>query len=494
MKKIMELQKARKNKKDNSNLLSMLSYFSSLREWGTVRELLRNTNQFTSDGSLQEGLKNLFLTSRHCKTYFGIAEDIVGSMANMVFGGNIRIKVKDENVQEVVNQIYADGYFMKSVINTYKAAIATKGRAYLFMETTTEYIAQTESFDDGEFVKYNVVPEFELKINDMGRNVIRPIFKEVLVEDEYKTFRFDYKYYIGENNETELYVEGYDDNERLLDERAVREILGIEFTYVKFDFIPFGVLDIGEGMLPNIIYIESALAENLFFQSEDLDASQTQTYIPEHQVYEINVGGPSIDVYDKYTRKTIIKGGIDKGEVVSSVQGHSAIGTIERNLALNVIQACLDAKINPISIGYVLTDKMGSNTDVGFDKERASIRLRETHVDKIKPFVAKEMEKRLGLEGINISYEDISVIFAQYITPTIETLTNTISKQVQFGLVSIETAVRKINKDILSEEEVQEEVERIKEQIVQIDLNMAQRLDSKTQGVDNRLKSEGVVE
>ena len=37
--------KREKDKKKNSNLMNMLSYFSSLREWGTVRHLLRNVGK-----------------------------------------------------------------------------------------------------------------------------------------------------------------------------------------------------------------------------------------------------------------------------------------------------------------------------------------------------------------------------------------------------------------------------------------------------------------
>jgi len=83
------------------------------------------------------------------------------------------------------------------------------------------------------------------------------------------------------------------------------------------------------------------------------------------------------------------------------------------------------------------------------------------------------------------------MFFAQYITPNIESLTNTLAKQIQFGLISIETAVRKINKDELTDEEVEKEVERILQQMVQMDFNVGQQLKS---GIDNRLKGEGVEE
>src|SRR5690554_8002825 len=234
--------------------------------------------------------------------------------------------------------------------------------------------------------------------------------------------------------------------------------LGIDITYVEYDFIPFGVINVGEGMLPNIIFIEDSLAKALYYQDEDLSNSQTSDYVPEDMVQEAHVGQEKFNIFDKYETRRLVKGGIDKdSNKIVSVEGKSSINTIERNLALNVIKATLDAKINPISIGYILTDRLGGNTDVGSDKERASIRLRETHIDKLKPFIAKELKKLLYLENIDVNVDDIAMFFAQYITPNIESLTNTLAKQIQFGLISIETAVRKINKDELTDEEVRSE-------------------------------------
>ena len=175
------------------------------------------------------------------------------------------------------------------------------------------------------------------------------------------------------------------------------------------------------------------------------------------------------------------------------VKGESAISNIERNLTLNIIQGALDAKISPISLGYSLIDKVASNTDIGVQKERVSIRLRESHIDKLKIFIALATRDRLMLEGINIKVENISVLFDQYITPSVETLTNVLSKQVQFGLKSNEQAVRDLSKDELSDEEITKEVERIKEFTTQRDFNVQQNLE-KPKGVDNKLNGTGVVE
>ena len=195
-------------------------------------------------------------------------------------------------------------------------------------------------------------------------------------------------------------------------------------------------------------------------------------------------------------REKIIKGSIDKGgDAAQIIEGKSAIATIEKNLALNVIQACLDAKISPVSLGYNLVDKLGNNTDVGTDKERVSIRLRDSHIDRLKVFISKVVKQYLLLHDFNVPIEKISVLFAQYITPSTETLTNVLAKQVQFGIKSIPQAVTELNRDELSQEEVDKEVDFILSQSqAQIDLNMAQRNEKNIKGVDNRLKSDGIEE
>lgn len=492
MKGLKDLYEARSTKKENSDLMYALSYFCSLREWGTVRRLLSNATKYTQDSWVTSKLGSLFLLDNRAK-YFGIAEDIVGSMSNMVFGGSMSIRVENDHIQERINQLVRDGYFLQSINNLYKAAIATNGRSYLFMELTSEFEAETNIKIKDEFIKYTVVPEFELKIDKQKNIVIRSIYKKVYNEEknEYETYRFDYEYRVYGDTST-LNVVGYDEEDLMIPDEEVMRHLGINITFIEYDFIPFGVLNVGEGMLPNIVYIEDSLAKNLYYQDEDLSNSQTGAYIPEDQIKEVHIADNHYNVFDKYETRRIVKGGIDKdSNKIVSVEGKSAISTIERNLALNVIQATLDAKINPISIGYVLTDRLGGNTDVGSDKERASIRLRETHIDKLKPFIAKELKKFLHLEGLYVDIDEIGIIFAQYITPNIESLTNTLAKQIQFGLISIETAVRKINKDQLTDEEVDAEVERILQQMVQMDFNVGQQMKS---GIDNRLNSEGIEE
>ena len=488
------LYKSTKYNKDNERFLNIISYYISKRDFETVIRLITNVNSFTKDSNMAKRVNGLFLQDPRVKEFFGIGEDIVGSMSNMVFGGNVDIKIDQNNLQKELDDLYNDGYYIRSVIEAYKTAIATNGRSYIFFDVEPIYNTNTEEKIKNEFLNFTVEPEFNLEIYE--NQVIRTFIKEVGTDKDLELYEFKYRYVINDINDVDLFIEGYDEKDNRLPDEKVMIILDIETIYENFDFVPYDILDLNEGMLPNILWIENSLAENLYFQDEDLPNSQTKIYLPEDQLFE-DVGGNKYnkDINDKYNLTKIVKGGsIDRRENVALVvKGESAIATIEKNLALNVVQACLDAKISPVSIGYLPTDKLGTNTDVGGDKERVSIRLRESHIDRLKIFMAKILRKFLFLKGYKVKLDKISIIFAQYITPSIESLTNTLAKQVQFGIKSSDLAIKELNRGELTDEEVEREVELIKQFSTQQDFNV-NTISNNVKGIDNNLKGEGVEE
>ena len=488
------LYEASKHKQDNQRFMNMVSYYISKRDFETVLRLIANINRFTKDPLLLKRVNGLFIQDSRVKEFFGIGEDIVGSMSNMVFGGDVQIKIDQKNLQKELDDIYNDGYFIRSVIEAYKTAIATSGRSYIFFDVEPVYNTNTEEKVKDEFLNFTIEPEFNLLID--RNKVVRTFVKEVEKADDIVLYRFTYTYIVNDVDDVDLFIDGYDENDNKISGEQTERILNINITRERFNFIPYDILDLNEGMLPNILWIENSLAENLYFQDEDLPNSQTKVYIPQDQLFEYSDGNEhNKDINDKYNLTKIIKGGsIDKRENVALiVKGESAISTIEKNLALNVVQACLDAKISPVSIGYLPTDRLGSNTDVGGDKERVSIRLREGHIDRLKIFMAKILRKFLMLQGNEVKLEKIAIIFAQYITPSIESLTNTLAKQVQFGFKSNERAAREINQDELTDDEIKEEMELIGDFSTQRDFNV-NTVSKNEKGIDNRLKSEGIVE
>ena len=492
-KSLLTIHKAKQYEEENKYLFNVLGYYIAKRDFTTALRIIDNSNSITKDEKLRARFNNLFITSNHARDYYGLGASIINTMSNMIFGGNVLIKVKDDEAQKLIDTLYFDGYFMNSINEAYKTAASTNGKSYLFMNTMQTYNKTTNVKVGEEFINYKIFPSFEIEVN--GNELIRTFYKDYDIKGEIHTFKFEYTYYTDNNLKTTLYIVGYDEKDLSIDKETTMLILGIEDTIFQYDYVPYIELNVEQGMLPNIIFVEDSLAENLFFQKSDLSNSQTHTYIPEAFLFSSPlVNNNNNDYNDKYiTQHKIKDAGID-AQVITSVKGESAINEIEKNIIMNIIRGCQDAGISPLSLGSSLIDKVANNTDVGIQKERVSIRLREKHIDRLKIFIGFAIKDYLQINGYDIDIKDITVLFAQYITPSIETQTNVLAKQVQFGIKSIEQAVVELNRDELSDEETQAEVERIIQRNTQQDFNMNQRKENDIEKADNNLNSSGIEE
>ena len=112
--------------------------------------------------------------------------------------------------------------------------------------------------------------------------------------------------------------------------------------------------------------------------------------------------------------------GLSTKDQVVIVDGKSSIDFIEKHILMTISEACLNAEISPASLPYAILDKVSNNTEIGVNKERLSIRTRNNNVNKIVLFTAHLLSKFLELSGHSVSYEEITVNFDDYITPSIE--------------------------------------------------------------------------
>lgn len=492
-----KLHNIKKHRLNNKRFLEIINHHIGKRDFETVVGVLNNASSFTNDPHLLDRVNGLFLGSLYCKRYFGLGENIVGTMTNMVFAGDVNIKVENVAAQKIIDDIYFDGYFISVLKRAYRYAISSyEGKSYIFFNTRQEYNAVTEVKIRDEFVDFDVVPYYEITKNK--NELVRTFYKTFKAQDENETevvYEFKYKYITDNLGNTELFISGKGENDEVLRDEVVVALLGIDTVYEYFEYIPYMEIDMESGMLPNILWIENSLAENLYWQDVDLGSSQTHTYTPDNMLYE-NIGlgenERAATFRDKYETQHIVKQGLDKAGIIV-VPGKSAIDEIEKNLALSIIQASLDAKISPVSLGYSLIDRIASNTEVGLNRERVSIRLRENQVTMLKIYIAKIMQMVLKIEGYDLDITEIAILFDPYITPSVETTTNVLAKQVQFGLKSRKLASKELNRNELSDKEIEEEYELIKELGTQIDYNVSQRKQAE-KGGSNVLKGDGVVD
>jgi len=494
----MKLLKQHLKHKDKSRLfLDLVGYYIAKKDLDAVKSLLANAGSYVSDPFLLNRIKNMFLMTNYCTDMFGLGEDIVGTMSNMVFAGNVNIKInKHKRAQKLVDDLYFDGDFFNKIKEAYKSAISTSGESYIFF-LVDDVVDENNEVISQRFNGFDVAPSFEI---ERGSNYVRRKYYEYVEritdtkDKAYDIYEIHYNYVELGKDEYMLDIKGYDEEQRPISDYVIYKLLNINTLKQYFNFKPYEIVNIGEGMLPNILFIENQLSRALYFQDRDLEVSQPEVYIPQHLLSSFDKNKLDAEnIYDPYSKYKVIRNNLDDA-TVQYHQGISAIREIERHITLNVLRGCLDAKISPVSLGYTLTDTMASNTDVGTAKERVSIRLRENHIIDLKPTISKLVKTYLFLHGVkSVEVVDIAVMFDPYITPSVEQMTNTLAKQVQFGIKSRELAVQELNKNELSDEEVAIEYERIKELGTQIDYNVDQREQAR-KGTSNVLKSEKVEE
>lgn len=494
---------------ENENYNDLIRYCLSRKDLSTVKKLLLNVSKYTRDPTLQTNYPLLFLHKSKCQDMFGIGEDIINSMKNIVFSGNVNIKSQVKKAQDYIDRLYYEGDFVNTLKEAYRTAIATSGKSYLVMNLNSVYDVNKGVKEKDYFIDFSVYKTFEMeesKFNIEGNQFHRfkrKLYKEVVTdvqESKKEIWQFEYVYTVG-NGMTALYVYGYNQEGKQLDEETIKRILQIDTLSEIYNVVTVFKIDVGDGMLPNILKIENSLAEGIYFQGVDLPNSQTQTYTAENALYTTPQEGSNTTYDDKYQTRHVIKTSLD-GHTQFVVKGESAISHIERNMILSISRACLDAKISPSTISFPLVERAGNNTEVGLNRERNTVRLRENHINSLKIVIAKIIQEYLKLFNLNVTYEKITVIFDAYITPDVETLTNILSKQVQFGIKSRLQAITDLNKNELSDEDILKEYERVKELYTQKDFNVEQeneRLKDKDKEevdlkVDNVLKSKGNVE
>ena len=493
----------------NEKYYNILNYALIKKDFEGLKFLLTKVSQYTGDPFVQKRINSLFMNKNECNKWFGISEAINQSTVNMAFSGNIKIRVNNnEEANDILEPFIYESDFMETLKEAYSCALSCAGEAvsYIVIRTSSQFNPNTNMKIGNRFIDFEVLKKYEVK-TDKNR-LIREFYKTFDIWDgertEKREFKFVYTYSVVNENYSTLKIEGFEKDTKISD-GLVKELLEIDILEDEYDFIPYFELRLGRGQLPNAIYIEDSLAENLYFKGFDVQNSQTRKFVPETMMYqnsrpESNFA-PLID--DPYIMTHPLRNNIDKTGIVFQ-EGVSAVKELEQHMKLDILQACLDAKISPISLGFSLLDSLANNTDNPISKERVSIRLRESNIVLLKIFISKIIRAFLKINLIETEITDIAVIFDQYITPSVETLTNVLAKQVQFGLKSTQQAVADLNKNEMSDEEIDEEVARIKDQVVQMDYNVQQRnknlqnkeeVDDKIDNKeDNVLKSDGIVE
>ncbi len=132
----------------------------------------------------------------------------------------------------------------------------------------------------------------------------------------------------------------------------------------------------------------------------------------------------------------------------------------------NAIDMCLQGIISPSTLGIDL--KKTDNAEAQREKEKTTLYTRGKIVDILTEVIPELVNIILKTndvlnEKVTGEYE-VSIVFGEYASPSFDSVVETVGKAKTYGVMSIEQCIEEMYGDTWTDEEKEEEIQRIKEQ------------------------------
>jgi hypothetical protein len=132
----------------------------------------------------------------------------------------------------------------------------------------------------------------------------------------------------------------------------------------------------------------------------------------------------------------------------------------------NAIDMCLQGIISPSTLGIDL--KKTDNAEAQREKEKTTLYTRGKLVDILTEVIPELVNIILktndALNGKNAGEYEVSIAFGEYASPSFDAVVETVGKAKTYGVMSIEQCIEEMYGDTWTDEEKEEEIQRIKEQ------------------------------
>ncbi|MDM0453915.1 capsid protein [Clostridium perfringens] len=132
----------------------------------------------------------------------------------------------------------------------------------------------------------------------------------------------------------------------------------------------------------------------------------------------------------------------------------------------NAIDMCLQGIISPSTLGIDL--KKTDNAEAQREKEKTTLYTRGKLVDILTEVIPELVNIILKtndvLNGKNAGEYEVSIVFGEYASPSFDAVVETVGKAKTYGVMSIEQCIEEMYGDTWTDEEKEEEIQRIKEQ------------------------------
>lgn len=132
----------------------------------------------------------------------------------------------------------------------------------------------------------------------------------------------------------------------------------------------------------------------------------------------------------------------------------------------NAIDMCLQGIISPSTLGIDL--KKTDNAEAQREKEKTTLYTRGKMVDILTEVIPELVYIILKTNDVlnkkNTGEYEVSIVFGEYASPSFDAVVETVGKAKTYGVMSIEQCIEEMYGDTWTDEEKEEEIQRIKEQ------------------------------
>lgn len=409
--------------------------------------------------------------------YFGIIPMIVNAKVNLVASNGFECDSGDDEIDDILNDIkdeaelekkFCDGVYWESGIGDV---------AYR--------ISYCPELSDKPII--DIIEPQHLEVNYSRGKIKSFVVKEVSKEDpSYEIWEIHSKDYDGfVRIDYRFAFDGKPvpmNDEAKIKECASKFDGGYDLTPRKFPFKDFLIifkkndgenqLYKGERGVPDIqglASIEDALTESISDLIDAIRKGGIKEFVDESMIPQDENGN---DMRLNHFNKTIIttKGSSTPGD--SSALWNVVQGDIKWQAYKETIQCLMSTAINkaglsPTTLGLTGLESINSSQESQDAREKPSMRKREISLKgwrlTLKELLNRYLQVRDYIAGKTevLDYSDlIQIRFNEYTNPTVENVTDVLSKQIAAGLKSKFTAIKELNKD-MTDEEAEEELMRV---------------------------------
>ena len=409
-------------------------------------------------------------------SYFGLIPTLVQSMVNLVAGSGFKSKTSNPNIDDLINtviekshmqELFADGVYWEAGIGDVAYRINYNAEA-----------------SDKPLI--DIIEPHHLEINYNRNKVISYVIKEVseddplyelheihwINEDGFLTITYRFAYegnYVAPNDtalikQCELHFDGVDTSERVLPfTDFVTIVYKKNSTQNKLYRGQRGVPDI-----QGIDTVEASLTEAISDLMDAIRKGGIRVYADKDLIPQ-NAEGQNLrfNFFNKFISAPKGTGNADGSNklyqvIQADIQWESYVKSIE----VLISNGSIKCGLSPTTIGQTGLESINSSAESQEAREKTSLRTRELKHNSWRPILRELLDKYLrvndyinGREIENWS-ELINIQFDDYISPSIEAVTDVVAKQVDVGIKSKVEAIQDINDDI-NEREAQAELDKI---------------------------------